>query len=94
MTYLPYRTLWRAELRDGVNGQRPDLTATWTLDNLWAAAVLQHKAEESERMLQETLDYEHAHPDTIRHFLEQYEADCRACDEAFLAPYVEADRAA
>lgn len=94
MTPLPYRTLWRQELRAGVNGQKPDLTATWVLDNLWAAAVLQHKAEETERMLRETLDYEHAPPETIRHFLEQYEADCRACDDAFLAPYREAARAA
>lgn len=84
MSRLPYRALWRRELNAGVGGQKPDLTSSWRLDNLWLASVLQHKAEESERMLQEALDYEHAHPDTIAHFLEQYEADCRECDRVFI----------
>ena len=83
MTALPYRALWRRELDAGLYGQNSQLTSTWKLDGLWLAAVLQHKAEESERMLQEALDADD-HPDVIQHFLEQYEADCDACHRAFL----------
>jgi hypothetical protein len=79
---LPYRALWRRELDLGVNGQNPAITSTWKLDHLWRAAVLQHKAEDSLQMLQESIDA-NDHPDTIAHFLEQYEADCEECHRVF-----------
>lgn len=84
MTDLPYRAMWRRELNARAYGQNPDLTATWKLDHLWLASVLQHKAEESEIMLQEALDA-NDHPDTIAHFLAQYEDDCAECHRVFLA---------
>lgn len=83
MTMLPYIALWRKELYAGVGGQNPDVIATWRRDGLWRAANLQHHAEETERMLRECLET-NAHPDTIRHFLDQLEAECKACDEEFL----------
>lgn len=82
-TDLPYRALWRRELNAGLYGQDPQLTSTWRLDGLWKAAVLQHQAEDTLQMLQESLDA-NDHPDTIQHFLEQYEAECDACHRAFL----------
>jgi hypothetical protein len=44
-------------------------------------------------MLQEALDA-NDHPDTIRHFLEQYEAECRRCDQIFLDGELGVTRAA
>lgn len=83
MTALPYRALWRRELNAGLYGQHPALTATWKRDHLWLAAVYQHQAEETERMLRDAMDA-HDHPDVIRHFLVQYEADCARCHRIFL----------
>ena len=84
MRELPYIDLWRRELYAGRDGQRPDAVSTWKFDGLLRAANLQHKAEETARMLEETLAYPYAHPDTIRHFLEQYERECDDCHRAFL----------
>ena len=81
-TGLPYRALWRSELNAGRNGQNPDLTATWKLDHLWRAAVLQNWAEESLRMLNESIEAGD-HPDTIAHFYEQFQADCERCHQTF-----------
>ena len=93
MTGLPYRTIWRRELEAGLRGQDPSRPSTWKLDHLWRASVLQHRAEESLQFLQESMD-DNAHPDTIAHFLEQYEADCDACHRAFLAGEEATDAAA
>lgn len=81
---LPYRALWRREINGRLSGQNPDVPSTWVRDHLWGAAVLQHRAEETERMLQEVLDYPYPHPETVAHFLAQYEADCAACHAEFL----------
>lgn len=93
MSDLPYKALWRREVSAGLYGQQMALTATWKLDGLWRAACLQNQAEDTERMLQESIDA-NDHPDTIAHFLEQYEAECAACHAAFLADQEETHAAA
>lgn len=83
MSDLPYRALWRQELNAGLRGQHSQLTATWKLDNLWRAAVLQYQAEELLVMLGEAVDANDA-PHVIASFLEKYNAACAACAVAFL----------
>jgi hypothetical protein len=81
-TGLPYRALWRRELNAGLYGQDPQRTSTWKLDHLWLASVLQHRAEETLVMLNEAIEAGD-HPDTVAHFLEQFEADCALCHRTF-----------